>query len=86
MKFSIHIRSFCLCKVKDGQTEEDRQSEEAIPGRWCFRTEDVGVMDPAVERNVILTDGNNVDGRQFDADNGDNEEAGGLGQQGQERT
>ena len=47
--------------------------------------EDVGVMDPAVERNVILTDGNDVDGRQFDADNGDNEEAGVLGQQGQER-
>ena len=52
----------------------------------AVRMEDVGVMDPAVERNVILTDGNNVDGRQFDADNGDNEEAGVLGQQGQERT
>ena len=47
--------------------------------------EDLGVMDLAVERKVILTDGNSVDGRQFDADNGDNEEAGVLGQQGQER-
>ena len=42
----------------------------------AVRTEDVGVMDPAVERNVILTDGNDVDGGQFDADNGDNGEAG----------
>ena len=52
----------------------------------AVRTEDVGVMDLAVERKVILTDGNDVDGRQLDVDNGDNEEAGGLGQQGQERT
>ena len=28
----------------------------------AVRTEDVGVMDPAVERNLILTDGNDVDG------------------------
>ena len=28
----------------------------------AVRAEDVGVMDLAVERNVILTDGNSVDG------------------------
>ena len=30
----------------------------------AVRTEDVGVMDLAVERKVILTDGNGVDGRR----------------------
>ena len=52
----------------------------------AVRTEDVGVMDLAVERNVILTDGNDVDYRQSDTDNGDNGEAGGSGLQSQGRT
>ena len=50
------------------------------------RTEDAGVTDPAVERNVILTDGNGLDGQYPDADNVDNVEAGGSGLQSQGRT
>ena len=49
------------------------------------RVEDSAVMDPPNERNVILTDSNDLDGQHPDGDTLDNAEAGGSGLQGQRR-
>ena len=51
-----------------------------------FRVEDSGVTDPPNERNVVVTDSNDLDGQHPDGDTLDNTEAGGSNSQGQRRT
>ena len=49
------------------------------------RAEDAAVTDPPTERNVILTDSNDLNAQHPDGDTLDNAEAGGSGLQGQRR-
>ena len=74
-----------LYRLKMGRPKKTDKAKKPSQVEGAGRTEDTGVTDPAVERNVILTDGNNLDGQRPDEDTLDNAEAGGLGLQGQRR-
>ena len=73
-----------LKMAKNGKKTDKMKKPSQVEG--AGRTEDAGVTDPAVERNVILTGGNDLDGQHPDADNVDTAEAGGSGLQSQGRT
>ena len=71
-----------LKMAKNGKKTGKKPSQLEGAGR----AEDAAVMDPTTERNVILTNGNNLDGQHPDGDTLDNADPGGLGLQGQGRT
>ena len=73
-----------LKMAKNGKKTDKTKKPSQVEG--AGRAEDAVVTDPTTERNVILTDSNNLDGQHPDTDTLDNGEAGGSGLQGQGRT
>ena len=73
-----------LKMAKNGKKTDKTKKPSQLEG--AGRAEDAAVMDPPTDRNVILTDSNNLDGQHPDGDTLDNAKAGGSGLQGQRRT
>ena len=60
--FQFTLEVSVSVRLKMGRLKKTDKAKKPSQVDGAVRTEDVGVMDLAVERKVILTDGNGVDG------------------------